>query len=94
MIALRFLPRENWEPRLRYYRASPMEGATRLNTAEWWKTEWGFVFTVPVEENECCHQDALQRLIADIVRSAPIDTKFPGEYYVEPPADDDAHEAG
>ena len=84
MIAPRFLPRENWEPRLRYYRCRPLEGNTSLNTAEWWTSEWGFTFTVPVEENSCCHQDALQRLIADIVRSAPLETVFPGPDYVEP----------
>ena len=89
MIALRFLPRENWEPRLRYYRCKSVEGNTALNTAEWWVSEWGFLFTVPVEENGTCHQDAFQRLTADIVRSAPIDTIFPGAGYVEPPAGDD-----
>ena len=90
---MRFLPRENWEPRLRYYRCRPLEGPTKLNTAEWWKSEWDFVFTVPVEENGCCHQDALQRVIADIVRTAPMDTAFPGPEYVEPPKEDDAMEA-
>jgi hypothetical protein len=85
MIALRFLPRENWEPRLRYYRCKPLEGKTKLNTAEWWISEWGFVFTIPVEVNGCCHQDALQRLIADIVGSAPIDTTFPPPGFEEKP---------
>jgi hypothetical protein len=70
-----------------------MEGMTRLNTAEWWVSEWGFTFIIPVEANECCHQDALQRLIADIVRSAPIDTVFPGPGYVEPAQEDDSDEA-
>ena len=90
MISLRFLPRANWEPRLQYYRCRKMEGGVSLNTAEWWVSEWGFAFTVPVEENDCCHQAALQRLIADIVRTAPLKTTFPGPDYVEPPQEDDA----
>jgi hypothetical protein len=94
MISLRFLPRENWEPRLRYYRCKPIDGVTPLNTAEWWVTEWGFTFTVPVEANDCCHQDALQRLVADIVRSAPLDTRFPGPDYVEPLVEEDATAEG
>jgi len=51
--------------------------AAARNTAEWWAAEWGFVFIVPVETNGACHEDALQRLIADIVRSAPPDIRFP-----------------
>jgi hypothetical protein len=67
-----------------------MDGGTDLNTAEWWVSEWGFIFTVPIEVNGCCHQEALQRLVADIVRSAPIDTTFPEPGYIEPPQEDDA----
>jgi hypothetical protein len=89
MIAPRFLPRENWEPRLRYYRCRPFEGNTPLNTAEWWVSEWGFIFTVPVEANGCCHQDALQKLTADIVGNAPLDIVFPGPDYVEPEPEKD-----
>jgi hypothetical protein len=84
MIALRFLPRENWEPQLRYYRCSPLLGLGKLNTAEWWKAEWGHVFTVPIETTGCCHQEAFQRLITSVVSTAPTDMTFPGPGYEEP----------
>jgi hypothetical protein len=38
--------------------------------------EWNFPFTVPVEEDGWCHQDAQQRLVAAIVASPPFDVKF------------------
>jgi len=83
MIALRFLPRENWEPRLRYYRCKPLEGKTALNSAEWWRSEWNFIFTVPVEDNGCCHEDAFRRVCGAIIASAPSDIQFPGPDYHE-----------
>jgi hypothetical protein len=55
MIALRFLPREEWEAQLSYYKCRPMRGTMPLNTAEWWVSSWGFFFTVPVEEDGSCH---------------------------------------
>ena len=64
-----------------------------MNTAEWWISEWGFTFTVPVEVNDCCHETAIQRLVADIVRSAPLEMEFPGPNHVEPAAEDDEDDA-
>lgn len=77
MIALRFLSREEWEDQLRYYRCRPMVGTMPLNTAEWWVSEWKFIFTVPVEDDGTCHQTAFQKLISDIMASAPRGTTFP-----------------
>jgi hypothetical protein len=77
MIALRFLPREEWEERLSYYKCRPMKGTMSLNTAEWWVSKWGFIFTVPVEDDGTCHQTAFQRLVSDIVASCPPGITFP-----------------
>jgi len=49
MIAVRFLYREDWEARLRYYGCTPLQGKGPLNTAEWWQMPWGSPFTVPIE---------------------------------------------
>lgn len=92
MISLRFLPRAHWEPRLRYYRSKPLDGLGPLNTAEWWTTEWGFLFTVPVEEAGCCHEEAFRRLVSDIIRTAPNGTTFPGPNYQEPDPEPDDEE--
>ena len=47
MIAARVLQRAAWEAILRDLGCKPLEGLGPLNTAEWWVTEWGFLFTVP-----------------------------------------------
>jgi hypothetical protein len=76
MIALRFLPREEWEAKLRSYRCAPVTGLGQLNTAVWWRAKWNFLFTVPVEEDGSCHQAEFQRVIADLMNSAPPGTRF------------------
>jgi hypothetical protein len=71
MIAPRFLPRLEWEARLRDYKCKPVQGLGRLNTAEWWRASWNFLFTVPVEADGSCHEREFQRLIAVLMKSAP-----------------------
>jgi hypothetical protein len=76
MIALRFLPRQEWEARLYRYQCVPVTGLGPLNTAEWWRARWNFLFTVPVEDDGSCHEQAFQRVVAKIMESAPPDTRF------------------
>jgi hypothetical protein len=76
MIALRFLPRDEWESKLRRYHCAPVNGLGQLNTAEWWRAKWNFLFTVPVEQDGSCHQQEFQRLIADLMNSAPAHIRF------------------
>lgn len=66
-----------------------MQGLGKLNTAEWWVSEWDHLFTIPIESNGCCHEEALQRIISDIVKTAPAGTIFPGPCYEEPPREPD-----
>lgn len=78
MIAPRWLPREEWEARLRNHSSKPIEGKGPLNTAEWWVTDWGFLFTVPIEgADQRCGEMELGRLIADIEESRPPDHPRP-----------------
>jgi hypothetical protein len=75
-VAVRRLPREEWKPRLERYRCKPLEGKTKLNTAEWWRAEWGFLFTVPVDDDGYITDIDLQAVIADVVGSAPSGQRF------------------
>jgi hypothetical protein len=61
---------------LERYCAKPLAGKTPLNTAEWWRTDWNFVFTVPVDDDGCISQNDLQDVIADVVASAPSGMSF------------------
>jgi hypothetical protein len=76
MIAVRRLPRDEWEARLRRYKCKPLLGKGPLNTAEWWQMPWGTPFTVPVEAEGYCDEWAIQRLILDLVKVAPPDWSF------------------
>ena len=60
-MLLRFLPRHQWEAKLRRMDCAPLEGLTKLNTAEWWKGPRG-VFTVPVETDGTCDFWAIAKL--------------------------------
>jgi hypothetical protein len=62
MIGSRFIPRAVWEPKLRALGCVPLEGTGRLNTAEWWRQESGYPFTVPVEQDGSCDFWAFQKL--------------------------------
>jgi hypothetical protein len=76
MISVRFLHREEWEPKLRQYGCKPLEGS--LSTAEWWQLPWGgYPITVPVEDDGRCDEEAFRRLILDIVKLAPKGWRFP-----------------
>jgi hypothetical protein len=80
-MAVRRLPREDWEKKLRSYGCRPAEGLTPLNTAEWWR--WPFPgppFTVPIDDEGYCDAAAFQRLIADMARLAPPGWQFPDPY--------------
>ena len=77
MIAVRVLHREEWEADLRSYDCKPLEGLTKLNTAEWWQYPWGHPFTVPCDETGLCEYWAYNQLIADMARCAPPDWVFP-----------------
>lgn len=77
-MAVRRLSREDWAPRLERYRCKPLAGKTKLNTAEWWRSEWGFLFTVPVDDDGYITDIDLQAVIADVVGSAPPGTSFDG----------------
>ena len=76
MIAVRLLPRETWEARLKRYKCKPLEGKGQLNTAEWWQMPWGTPFPVPIEDDASCEEWALQKVILDIVSLAPPDFDF------------------
>lgn len=60
-MILRYLPRPQWEAKLRSAGCAPLEGKGPLNTAEWWKGPRG-VFTVPTEDDGTCDFWAIQRL--------------------------------
>ena len=60
-MILRFLPRYQWEAKLRRMGCRPLEGLTKLNTAEWWIGERG-PFTVPAEKDGSCDFWRLQHL--------------------------------
>ncbi len=76
MIAPRFLCRPQWEAQLHFYKCKKVTGLGRLNTAEWWRAQWNFLFTVPIEDDGSCHQAEFQRVIADLMNSAPPGTRF------------------
>jgi hypothetical protein len=70
--------RAEWEAALLDYGCKPLEGKGGLNTAEWWQMPWGgYPFTVPVDEDGRCAKRALNRLIADIIKSVPPGWEFP-----------------
>lgn len=72
MIAVRLYPREAWEAILREIPSRPLEGKGPLNTAEWWVTEWGFLFTVPVEgPDDRCDEMSLRQLLDQIEGTRP-----------------------
>lgn len=81
MIAIRRFPRAEWERKLHFYQCGPLDDPNlpELETAEFWLTSWGYKFTVPVDSDDCIDQWALQKLIADIVKTAPPDTIFEAE---------------
>lgn len=61
MIRDKFLPRPEWEAKLKRWGCTPLAGLGKLNTAEWWKGPRG-VFTVPIEADGSCDFWAIQRI--------------------------------
>jgi hypothetical protein len=72
----RFLPRDVWEPRLKSYRCRKVTGLGRLNTAEWWRAEWNFLFTIPIEDDGSCHEEEFRKLVMKLMSTAPPGTRF------------------
>jgi hypothetical protein len=78
LIAVRLIPRQEWEAELRFYGCKPLEDKTKLNTAEWWRMPWqDYPFTVPVDAQGRMRPDDLQNRIYLIASTAPEGTKFP-----------------
>jgi hypothetical protein len=78
LIAVRLIPREEWEAELRHYGCRPLQGKTKLNTAEWWRMPWqDYPFTVPVQPGGMMRPEDLQDRIVLIAQSAPEGTTFP-----------------
>jgi len=61
-MIIHFLPRSQWERKLRELGAEPAEGLGKLNTAEWWRIPGRAPFTVPVEDGDVCEFWAIQTL--------------------------------
>jgi hypothetical protein len=76
MIAVRRLSRDEWKERLERYKFRPLDGKGLLNTAEWWQAPWGYPFTVPVEDDDTCDIWALEKLILDVLTTAPKGFSF------------------
>jgi hypothetical protein len=80
VIAVRFLPRLEWEAKLRSYGCKPLEGKGPLNNAELWQMPWGgYPFTVPIEDDGRCLEEATRRIILDMAKMAPKGWEFPSE---------------
>ena len=72
------ISRDEWEAALRDYGCKPLEGKGSLNTAEWWQMPWGgYPFTVPVDDDGRCDKWAFNKLVLDIIKSAPSGREFP-----------------
>lgn len=81
MIAVRLLPRDDWDRRLRSYGCCPLEGLTQLNTAEWWRWPWGGApFTVPCEVDGSMDEWTFQGIMKDMGELAPPDWEFSDPY--------------
>jgi hypothetical protein len=72
VIAVRRVPRAEWQAELKHYGCYPATGLTSLNTAaEWWRYPWGgYPFTVPVDDEGWLLQHDLDYLILDIIQLA------------------------
>lgn len=73
----KFLPRATWEAKLRRRGCKPLEGAGKLNTAEFWQgPNRGYPLSVPVEDDGTCEFWALQRVCDDLSKP-PSPNPFP-----------------
>ena len=72
MLAALLLPSETPVARLRSFECRTLEGLGPLNTAEFWITDWVFLFTVPVEgPDDRCGEADLSRVIEMINAARP-----------------------
>lgn len=76
-MILRFLSRLQWEAKLRRWGCEPLEGKTKLNTAEFWRpASGGYPFTVPVEKDGSCDFWAIWKLCEQFGRDpSDLDTE-------------------
>jgi hypothetical protein len=65
MLGTKFLSRPQWERKLKKIGAEPVQGATALNSAEWWRVPGKLPFVVPVEDDGSCEYWAIQRICKD-----------------------------
>lgn len=76
MIALRRIPRAEWEAILKSYGCKPLVGSGSLNTAEFWQMPWqSYPFTVPNEDGWVTQMD-MDYLVRLIAESAPEGWEF------------------
>ena len=75
MPAVRLMPREEWEPRLRNeHHCKPLEtDRPGLETGEWWVTEHDRLFPVAADPNGYLRIDDWQHIIAWIPKLKPLD---------------------
>lgn len=71
MIAVRFVHRHEWEAKLKRHGYVPLEGLGPLSKAVFWKTSWGHVFTVPVDEEDRVEAWDLQKVHIDAENTKP-----------------------
>lgn len=81
MIAVRRLPRDVWESRLRSYGCCPLEGKTPLNIAEWWRWPWGGApFTCSCDDDGWMEEWMFQGIMRDMAELAPSGWEFSDPY--------------
>lgn len=74
MIAPRLLKRSEWEKRLLSLGCKSSKLAGVLRSAEWWETEHGRLFTVPMDNGEgMLREDDFREIIAQVARLKPLD---------------------
>lgn len=74
MIAPRLLPRDEWERRLAALECRRLSApGHNLETAEFWQTKGGALFTVPADVEGRIRIDDLQIVVAHVARLRPLD---------------------
>jgi hypothetical protein len=76
MIAPRLLSRMDWEKRLHSLGCKPSQQLAGgvLKTGEFWETEHGRIFIVPIDNGEgMLRVDDFQEVLAQVVRLKPLD---------------------
>jgi hypothetical protein len=75
MGALRLMSRAEWERRLRdEFRCEPdTEEEQKLETGEWWKTRYGYLFPVACDAKGNLRPDDWQQVLIHVTRLRPMD---------------------